>query len=65
MLPQMAQIIVHVILSYTTENTASYSMDYSSTQLQKSQNSQQNSDMEEMQNYHNVQCNTHLLLGSF
>jgi cell division protein FtsB len=65
MLLQMVQIIFLVILGYTAENTASYSMDYSATQLQKSQNSQQNTDVEETQNYHNVQYNTQLLPGHF
>jgi hypothetical protein len=43
----MVQIIFHAILSYTAENTASRSIDYSATQLQKSQNLQQNNDVEE------------------
>ena len=65
MLPQMVKVIFHAILGYTAENTAPYSMDSSTTQLQKSQNSQQNTDVEETQNCHNVQCKTHLLLGPF
>jgi len=40
-------------------------MDNPATQQQKSQNTQQNTDVEETQNYHNLQCNTHLLLGPF
>jgi hypothetical protein len=45
-LPQMVQIIFHAILGYTAENAALYSMDCPATQLQKSQNSQQNTDVE-------------------